>query len=154
MGTDEPHSQIAVRTGNGRRHVRFAADRARCVNGGQICTVVRNRFRRPNDRRRPVSTKRVDRALSGDAASQTDHHGSVGLVQKRDHGLADAFDRHDKAIASFDRHGPISAVGSTHPAFETTQLYAFFVVAAIRQSKYSDASARLVCAAALVAQGF
>jgi hypothetical protein len=72
------------------------------VNGGQICTVVRNLIRGPNDRRRPVSTKRFDRALSSGAASQTDHHGSVELVQERDHGLTDAFDRHDKAIASFD----------------------------------------------------
>jgi hypothetical protein len=72
------------------------------MNGGQICTVVPNRIRGRNDRRRPVGTKDFDRALSGGAASQTNHHGSVELVQERDDGLTDAFDRHDKAIASFD----------------------------------------------------
>jgi hypothetical protein len=72
------------------------------VNGGQIGTVVRNLIRGPNDRRRPVSMKGFDRALSGGAAAQTDHHRPVKLVQERDHGLTDAFDRHHKAIASFD----------------------------------------------------
>jgi hypothetical protein len=46
--------------------------------------------------------KGFDRALSGGAAAQTDHHRPVKLVQERDHGLTDTFDRHHKAIASFD----------------------------------------------------